>query len=57
MRPSESQVRSIGQTAGPAGEVAVTITTRLLPASLPAIPRVMGVTITTKTPEVRRRFG
>jgi glucose-6-phosphate dehydrogenase assembly protein OpcA len=53
---SESQGVLSARLKGAAGEIAVTITTRLLPASLPAIPRVMGVTITTKTPNGPETF-
>ncbi len=41
---------------GPAGEIAVTITTQPLPSGVPATPRLTGVTISTKTPEGPETF-
>jgi Glucose-6-phosphate dehydrogenase subunit N-terminal domain/Glucose-6-phosphate dehydrogenase subunit C-terminal domain len=46
----------IARLLGPAGDIAVTITTQPLPAGLPASPRLMGVTITTKTPDGPETF-
>ncbi len=53
---SESQGVLSARLLGPAGEIAVTITTRLLPAGLTATPRIMGVTITTQTPDGPETF-
>jgi hypothetical protein len=41
---------------GPAGDITVTISTRPLPAGLPATPRLTGVTLTTKTPDGPETF-
>ncbi len=42
--------------AGPAGDVAVNIVTRPLPAGLPATPRLAAVVITTRRPEGTETF-
>jgi Glucose-6-phosphate dehydrogenase subunit len=47
---SDAESVLIARLHGLAGDIAVTITTRLLPAGLPATPRLMAVTITTNTP-------
>jgi hypothetical protein len=53
---SDTESVLIARLLGPAGDIAVTLTTRSLPAGLPATARLMGVSITTKTPDGSENF-
>lgn len=51
-----SESRFLATFAGPAGDVGVDIVTRLLPAGVPATPRLAAVVITTRTPDGPETF-